>query len=194
MNKEFRQTIYDSLKLRETEDLLLIWQNNDRVEWEDSTFEILKKILLERLAELPPQNAAIYAHEETTDPKAYGMPPDMDLDKYLDPANAPEFYNPGEVLLLAKMMKQVSLIVIGIIILQSLFSLSFLQMANNILSFFNMPMSAPSWGLIFSNITSDLSLLAGLILSIILYYLPLKALRNILKILMEMEFRSRGVE
>jgi tetratricopeptide (TPR) repeat protein len=39
--------------LRDTEDLLEIWQENDKEQWVDEVFEIIKDILLERLGEIP---------------------------------------------------------------------------------------------------------------------------------------------
>ena len=46
------------MKLKETEELLEIWSDNDRLEWSDEAFEAIRVILLERLGEVPPQAAA----------------------------------------------------------------------------------------------------------------------------------------
>jgi tetratricopeptide (TPR) repeat protein len=55
MTNDLRQQIYNNLNLRETEDLLEIWQNGDPADWEKFTFEIIEKILVERLGGLPAQ-------------------------------------------------------------------------------------------------------------------------------------------
>ena len=55
MNDIQRERIYKNLNVKETEDLLDIWQNGDVDEWEEIVFEIVKEILLARLGYLPPQ-------------------------------------------------------------------------------------------------------------------------------------------
>jgi len=56
MDAIHREEIRRNLDLRETEDLLEIWQENDLEEWDAEVFEIVKTILLERLGEVPPQS------------------------------------------------------------------------------------------------------------------------------------------
>ena len=48
MTNELHKQIYNELNLRETNDLLEIWQTNNRAEWSDIAFEIIKQILTER--------------------------------------------------------------------------------------------------------------------------------------------------
>jgi hypothetical protein len=43
------------MKLKETDELLEIWSENDRLEWSDEAFDIIHGILLERLGDVPPQ-------------------------------------------------------------------------------------------------------------------------------------------
>ncbi len=52
------KSIYQNMKLKETDELLEIWSDNDRLEWSDETFEVIRVILLERLGEVPPQAAS----------------------------------------------------------------------------------------------------------------------------------------
>ncbi len=57
MSDELRTQIYNSLLLRDTEDLLEIWQSANTDEWSEDVFDILKEILFERLGDVPPQPA-----------------------------------------------------------------------------------------------------------------------------------------
>jgi hypothetical protein len=51
------ESIFQNMKLKETEELLAIWSDNDRLEWSDEAFEIIHAILLERLGNVPPQES-----------------------------------------------------------------------------------------------------------------------------------------
>lgn len=59
MSDNRREQIRENLIIKETEDLLDIWQNADVEEWEEIVFEIVKEILIERLGYLPPQSIEI---------------------------------------------------------------------------------------------------------------------------------------
>ena len=195
MSDDVRKIIYDTLNLRETEELLQIWQTNDHFENEDLAFEIIAQILEERTGSLPAQNEPVYEHQETADPKEFEIFPRIDISKYLDPANAPEFYKPRDVLWLAKKLKLASFAIIGIVILQNLYSLFNSQLINTFLSLINKPTSISNWQLVIpETILYLVSIFSAIILTCIINYLPLKALGDILNILVEMEFRSRGVE
>jgi hypothetical protein len=50
-----RAQIYERMSEKETEELVAIWQENDRDAWTDDAFDAVKAILLERLGELPEQ-------------------------------------------------------------------------------------------------------------------------------------------
>jgi|CXWL01.1.fsa_nt_gi tetratricopeptide (TPR) repeat protein len=56
MSNNHREQIRKNLVTKETEELLDIWQNDDVDEWDETAFEIIKEILLERLGYLPPQS------------------------------------------------------------------------------------------------------------------------------------------
>ncbi|HAW52799.1 MAG TPA: hypothetical protein DCX54_10815 [Flavobacteriales bacterium] len=60
MFNDLREQIYKNFELEETDTLLDIWQTNNRGEWSDLVFEILKEILADRLEAVPPQNEAVY--------------------------------------------------------------------------------------------------------------------------------------
>ena len=56
MNNARREQLTNILELRDTEDLLEIWQEYDTDGWKAEVFEIIRGILLERLGYLPPQS------------------------------------------------------------------------------------------------------------------------------------------
>src|SRR5688572_18652885 len=62
MSDDFRRQVYNSLILKETDELLEIWEKNDRTDWSEFAFESIREILLERLGEVPPQNEPVYEH------------------------------------------------------------------------------------------------------------------------------------
>ena len=70
--------IQNSLKLKETDELLEIWRQADHEEWTDLAFEVVREILFERLGEVPAQ-----APQEQTPEAAV-----TDL-KHAEPAKAP---------------------------------------------------------------------------------------------------------
>lgn len=56
MSDNQRERIYESLVLKETEDLLDIWQFGKIDEWDEIVFEVIKEILVDRLGDVPPQS------------------------------------------------------------------------------------------------------------------------------------------
>jgi hypothetical protein len=64
MNDDLSNQIYNNLNLRETDELLEIWQTNDHVEWTDIAFDVIQEILKNRQEELPLQNEPIVEHLE----------------------------------------------------------------------------------------------------------------------------------
>src|SRR6266542_6634417 len=56
MSDNRQEQIRKNLIAKETEELIDIWQNDDTDEWDESFFEVIKEILLERLGYLPPQS------------------------------------------------------------------------------------------------------------------------------------------
>jgi tetratricopeptide (TPR) repeat protein len=55
MSDDLRAQIYNNLIIKDTEDLLEIWQYGTTAEWSNEVFEILREILMERLGHLPSQ-------------------------------------------------------------------------------------------------------------------------------------------
>jgi uncharacterized protein DUF2569 len=54
-----RQQIYKSMDMKDTQELSKIWKANDRDEWSDQTFDVIKEILQNRNAEIPEQLSVI---------------------------------------------------------------------------------------------------------------------------------------
>jgi tetratricopeptide (TPR) repeat protein len=53
MNDKLRAKIYNNLVIKDTEDLLELWQSGDKSEWNEEVFEIVQEILVERLGYVP---------------------------------------------------------------------------------------------------------------------------------------------
>lgn len=106
-------------------------------------------------------------------------------DKLLDDNNQPEFYDTVEVLELKDKINTVAKAVVVVNIILGVFSLQYLRMLPLNTSLSTQEIESALWGL-FTNI-----LVVGL--EIVVTYYPLKALIQILRILMEMEFNSRKV-
>jgi hypothetical protein len=186
-NEELRRQIYSNLNLKETDELLDTWQANNRAEWSDEAFEVIKAILKERGVEIPEQNDPVYeVEEEPVDGET------LDNDglegweaKLLDDEDQPEFYDTLEVITLKDNINKVTKAVIVIYALQSIPTLQWSSQL--IASYFPdrqtfMP---------FIYLVTLLLTALGTAVSIAIVYFPLKALIHILRILMEMEFNSR---
>lgn len=180
-NEELRKQIHGNLSLKETDELLNIWRINNRAFWSDDAFEIIKDILAKRGLEIPEQNEPVYEIEETSE--------DDGLDaweaKALDDENQPEFYDTLEVLTLKDNINKTAK---AVIIVNILGGLTTFRWASSIVgSYF--PKHEELMPLIYliAFIVSTLSVAVA----IAVVYFPLKALAHILRILMEMEFRSR---
>ena len=63
MENDLRKQIYNNLNLRETEDLLEIWQKRNLDEWREEVFDIIEQILMERLGYVPPQTIRADDHQ-----------------------------------------------------------------------------------------------------------------------------------
>jgi len=184
MSNELRKQIFNELNLRETDDLLEIWQTNDHAEWSDDTFQVIEEILKSRGEEIPKQDKPVYEHIEEDK--------DEDLDfsdleiKIIDDENPPDFYNPFDVIKTRKQIEMVARIMVVLIVIYSLvnYSTSF-----RIVQGFS-PANPNS--LIVYIITFLMIILNAAIGTLTIYF-PLTALSRILTILMEMEFNSRKV-
>ena len=182
MSDELSEQIYNNLNLKETEELLGIWQTNDHVEWSDLAFDSIKELLGKRGVELPKQDEPIYEYDEEPDDENYNFGKE-DL-KIIDDENPPDFYDPFEVLKIGKWLDLAAKAMIVLTFIETLFAF---QTIKNISSayFSGDPNS------VFVYILTIIMMVCVALFVIPVYYLPLQALSHVLRILMEMEFNSR---
>ncbi len=185
MSNDLRKQIRNSFNLKETDELLEIWQKNDRVEWSEAAFSVIEDILRERLGELPAQNEPIVEYKDIEEDE--GVESETDFEVLIDDENPPEFYNPHNVLRLEKWLYKAAIASIVASVVSSLIVLP--QTQQIVLSYF---LNNPERSFVAWLIAIAIFVFAVGLQSIVIYF-PLKALGAILKILMEMEFNSRGV-
>jgi hypothetical protein len=183
MSNELRDQIYNNMNLKETEELLEIWQTNDRVEWADSTFDVIKELLVKRGVEIPEQDDPIHEYdEEETEVENYDFS-ELEL-KIMDDGNPPDFYDPFEVLKLSKWIEWAAkAMVVGIIV----YNLTrFPGFKNIVEAFFSQDPNS-----LLINIIAFVFLAINTITGIAISYFLLMTLAQALIILMQMEFNSR---
>jgi hypothetical protein len=184
MNTSLRSQIYSRMNLKDTDELIQIWQLNDRREWSDEAFEIVKEILVERGAPVPEQNEPIFAASDLPEPTS-----DDGLEEWearaLDDENQPEFYDTLEVITLKENINKAAK---AVVVIYLLINLTEFQWYVSVVQsyFFGNYEFRPLIYLI-----AVLLVCLNAAISIAVVYFPLKALAHILRILMEMEFRSR---
>ncbi len=182
MSSKFREEIHNSMNLREAEDLLSIWQTNDRNEWSDIAFDVIKEILQQRSVEIPAQSEpsqSIEKEDGDNDDEFTGAEI-----KIIDDENPPDFYNPFEVLNIVKQIRWAAKAMIVLTIIYNLFVSS--RSYYIVLSFFPQDTGSPLVYLL-----TFLLVATNTAMSILIIYLPLQALAHLLTVLMEMEFNSR---
>lgn len=184
MSNSLRKQIYSNFNLKETDELVEIWQKNERVEWSEDTFNVIQEILQERLGELPPQNEPVLEYEDTD---GENEEDEADSEFLIDDENLPDFYNPHEILRLEKWLSKAAIASIVASAVSSLIALP--QTQRIVLSYFmgDTSKNFVAW------LIAIVIFVFGVGLQSIIIYFPLKALGSMLKILMEMEFNSRGV-
>jgi hypothetical protein len=177
---KLHQQIYNNLKLKETDELLELWQANDRSEWSDETFEVVKELLQERGVDMPPQNEPVYERQDE-------RLEDDGLEEWetrlLDDQNQPEFYDILDVLSLRDNLNKVAKASVIVYILIGLWNLPIISLTTMGIRF--------NFSDILQALPSMLVTIAQFGIRIAITYFPLKALAYILRILMEMEFKSR---
>lgn len=182
MNEKLRDHLYNNFSEKDTEELLDIWQTNNRVEWSNLAFEAIEDILKKRIGTLPTQNDPILDYDNENI-----FNKDDDLEewevKLLDNENQPELYDTLEVLNLKDNINKVAKAVVIINVIYAI--LNFQTFQGFFLGIFPSIDEIPSvlmslfWTVLITG------------LNIVTIYFPLKALSHILRILMEMEFNSR---
>lgn len=179
MSENLREQIRNSLSQKEIYELLDIWKTNDRLEWSDTAFDVLREILRERIGRLPPQDEPVLNRKGPAKEKFLE---DWEV-KLLEEANQPDFYHPQRVLELRdhinKVAKGAIVVYVALALLDINFVRSFIQQIP--FSYTELLQSFPY--------TMINILIIGAQLAMV--YFPLKALSHILRILMQMEFNSR---
>jgi hypothetical protein len=182
MNKDLYDQILANLDAKETEELVKIWQTNDRSEWPRMTFVIIQNILRGRLGELPPQNKPIRKLSKKDEEYIQNA---VQLERVLNEENPPEFYNPRQVLKVDKCLYKAAIVLVIVTVIKGLLNLETTQ--SMMLSYLG--------GAITSDILSWILAVIFFILTTGIYcvvaYLVLTSLGSIMKILMGMEFNSR---
>ncbi len=114
MNDELREQIRNNLNLKDIYELLEIWRINNRVVWSDTTFEVLREILKERIGEIPPQDEPILESKGDTEENDV----DYGLEEWeanlLNDENQPELYDTLDVLKLIHNVNKVAFAAIAV--------------------------------------------------------------------------------
>ena len=183
MDNNLRGQIYESMNLKDTDELLKIWQSNDRIEWSDMAFGVVREILTKRIGELPVQDEPVLKEEKEEEPTVDELGLEEWEAKLIDSKDQPDFYDTWDVIDLIKKINKAAKWVLVLNVLTGIITFPITKQI--IGGFFPETPNIPS------TISSFLIIGAGTALNILLTYLPLKALAHILRILMEMEFNSR---
>lgn len=182
MNDNHRKQIREHLNLKTTDELLDIWQTNDRVDWSEIAFEVIQEILAKRGEEVPEQDEPINEHVEDV-VNEFGFT-EGEL-KVIDAKEQPELYDPLDVLLIRKRIDQAAVASIVLVAISTL--LNFPDSRNMSLYLLQSFPSLTSLAIPIAVIAT----LTAIAMVVVTTYFPLKALSRILQILMEMEFNSR---
>lgn len=180
MTDPLRERIAANLSTLSDEELLAIWVRNDRASWSDTAFEVAADILSERGIELPEQAAPAEADQPEEDAGETAGDEDE------EPQGEPVFYRPNEVFSLARTIRwpaPAAVVVTAVTFLPEWYALGRTVASyfpgNRLAGFIGTIVALPLGGLL-------------LALQCALIYFGLKALAAVLRILMEMEFNSRG--
>jgi hypothetical protein len=119
-NEELRKQIHSNLNLIETDELLSIWQANNRAFWSDETFEVSQNILEERGVKIPEQGEPIYESSREEILENDGL--EEWEAKALDDENQPEFYDTLEVITLKDNINKTAKAIIVVYILVNILS------------------------------------------------------------------------
>jgi hypothetical protein len=171
MSNDLEESIFNSMNLRETTDLLDIWYEHDHRQWTEHAFHAIEQILISRLGEIPPKPEP--NEEEHITPISIAAPP-----FYYLPTKVSSFCN--WLIWLAK-ASIIANILQGIIV--------FPYYKQAISKYFSNPSPNESIIMALSVITFAIIISIGSAI----YYFGLKAISSFLSILMEMEFNSRAV-
>lgn len=173
------KTIYNNLSLRETDELQNFWLKHNENEWTPIAFDVMEKILMERLGELPQEESILEAPVLTTNLNRRRN--SLEELKTIVSDNDPVFYDPDKVTLLVKWIFRFMNILIV------LFGIQFLY---NVIYYFSIRSPFSSWTDILNYFGLDF---ITLLISISIVFVEYKVMGYVLKILREMEINSRKI-
>ena len=178
---EYRQQLYNQMILRETDDLLEIWRENNRAEWTQTTFDVIGAILQDRLGEIPLQKEPVYQIHQPDFWERNGL--QKPLGDPSESENIPVFYDPRQVIRLTKWIPWIGIAFVIVCLVGDIkgihqISLYFAGLENTY------------WLLFAWFIVIPFAALLVIIQCAVVYY-AVNAVSAILKILMELEFNSR---
>lgn len=183
MSDDLRSQMAINFSRKTTDELLAIWVTNDRVDWSNTAFDVIKFILEQRRVELPAQNEPVLDHLEPDENGSYDV--GILAEKAAHPKGDAAFYRPAQVLRLVQQLNKFAPLAVVATIVSSLPSLFSLH--RSIASYF---VGNPQ-GNLFALFIALFVGAAAMALQCWLIYFTLKSAAAILKILMEMEFNSR---
>jgi len=186
-DEETRKYIYNNFNLLETGQLLAIWQKNDRVEYTDLAFEVLRELLAERGCEIPIQGDPVTEHplvREWRDLPAFLEKVDPIVESNTGSASEPQFFKPASVIRLQRWLNRIAIASVAINVIAMLVN-AFTQYA----PLFRAITAgySPSGG---DYLVLVFYILATIIACVVVYF-ALKALGYILKTILEIETASR---
>jgi hypothetical protein len=173
MTDPLRDSIVEAMTMKETDELVKIWQVHDPEEWTETAYDVIAEILQDRLGEVPPITGMVEKEvEEEEIPECNGE-------------RSPEFYDPSKVLKLEKWIDYAIYVSIASAFFSVISQSS--TMYSLVGSYFNY---RPEFNVLVVFI-SILIVVLQLAFDFVIVYFLFKALKYILQILMEMEFKSR---
>jgi hypothetical protein len=180
MSEELREQIRNNFNLKDIYELLEIWKTNNRVEWSDMAFDVLREMLREKIREVPLQDKPIFEHEEAVQ---HNSSLEDWEEKLLANEDQPELYNLAEVITFRRNVNR--LIIAAAIVYTLIAALN----SQPLRMYFEGGTPSISDIMVFTPDTFIIVL--AVLLQIAFIYFPFKAVTHILRILMEMEFNSR---
>ncbi|HCS39898.1 MAG TPA: hypothetical protein DIW44_09990 [Anaerolineaceae bacterium] len=178
MNESEWDTIYNNLSLKDTEELIGYWQKQEKQEWTAIAFDVMEKILIERLGVLPGKNEIEKELSTNYEPKRKTNAFDELKTLILD--NEPVFYDPNKITLLVKWIFRCMNLLI--ILYCSQFIIDNIPLFR-VIFFEDYGISSLIIDLFFSIIV--------LLITTVVIFIQYKVMGYVLKILREMEFNSR---
>ena len=170
-----REIIHGNLDLLETDELVKHWLKHDENEWMPIAFEVMEGILIERLGELPSQD---YQFDEPAPPAQSKMKSLQELNNLMSD-NDPVFYEPNKLGVFIRWINRFLYLLIIFSTFQFiLYCWPYFRAIKEVkltLSF------GVDIGLAF----------VFLAIKILIFFIVLKTITFVLKVLKEMEFNSR---